>query len=168
MVFRYRMSRGEYPVARRKQAEAGGSSDKQVVEGWESAFFKPAAGNSRTALTKMQRENARGIFVVPFWSDTSFTLRLRRLADALATPEPKPGRPLVAGAQTGTKTCSLLLTEFGLVDTPKAMPKEVTVVAERVVQAWMREKKEKKRIREMKGHRKARIRETKPRRHGSL
>lgn len=92
---------------------------------------------------------------------------MRCLADAVTTLQRNPGWHLVAGAQMGMETFSLFMAEFGLAKAPKAMPEGVTVVVNKALQAWMKEKKEKARGRNMTGRRAAPARETNPRQRGS-
>ena len=155
MVFRYRMSGGEHPVAQRKQAETA------LEEWWgdgRARFFNPPPALLGITLSKMEREKARGILVVPFWTEDSSTARLRRLAERVTLVEPQPGRPLVAGAQTGTETCPLLLAEFRLQGAPKAGPAGAAVAVERALQALMKERVEKTTRAEEAGRREARAR----------
>lgn len=111
VVFRHRASGGEHPVAQRKQAEAA------MGEYWgdgRARFFNPPMELLGMTLAKIEREGGRGVVVVPLWMETSFTARLRRLADSAQILTPTPGRALVAGARSGTATCPLLLATIGL------------------------------------------------------
>lgn len=144
LVFRYRLSGGEHPVAQRKQAEAA------LEEGWgdgRARFFNPPPELLGLTLRKMARENARGVVVVPLWLETEATARLRRMADAVTVLVPEPGRPLVVGARDGSERCPLLLAEVGLRDAPRATSVDVAVDAEMVVEraqrAWMKDAREK-------------------------
>lgn len=65
-------------------------------------------------LSKIERESARGILVVPFWLETPPTSRLRRMADEVRMLHPTDGAFFVSGARTGTDKCPLLLAEIGL------------------------------------------------------
>ena len=110
-VFRYRMSGGEHPVAQRKSAEAA------LLENWgdgRARFFNPPSQLLGITLSKIAREGARGVVVVPLWVETQSTARLRRMASRVEELQPAPGNPLVVGARTGTDHCPLLLAEVGL------------------------------------------------------
>ena len=110
-VFRYRLSGGEHPVAQRKSAEAA------LLENWgdgRARFFNPPPQLLGITLSKMAREGARGVVVVPLWIETQSVARLRRMADRVVELHPSPGSPLVVGARTGTAQCPLLLAEVGL------------------------------------------------------
>ena len=110
-VFRYRMSGGEHPVAQRKSAEAA------LLENWgdgRARFFNPPPPLLGITLSKMAREGARGVVVIPLWIETQSVARLRRMADRAVELRPTPGSPLVVGARTGTDKCPLLLAEVGL------------------------------------------------------
>ena len=125
-VFRYRLSGGENPVAQRKSAEAA------LKEFWgdgRARFYNPPPELLGVTLSKMAREGARGVVVVPLWIETQSVARLRRMADRTVTMYPEPGAPLVVGAREGTATCPLLIAEVGLflegakgirIDWPKA------------------------------------------------
>lgn len=110
-VFRYRLSGGEHPVAQRKSAEAA------LQEFWgdsRARFYNPPPELLGVTLSKMAREGARGVVVVPLWIETQSVARLRRMAERTTTMYPKPGSPLVVGAREGTETCPLLVAEVGL------------------------------------------------------
>ena len=116
-VFRHRASGGEHPVAQRKQAEAA------MAEYWgdgRARFFNPPPELLGLTLAKVAREGGRGVVLVPLWIETSYTARLRRMADpgSVQILRPAPNRPLVAGARSGTETCPLMLATVGLKSTP--------------------------------------------------
>ena len=110
-VFRYRLSGGEHPVAQRKQAES------TLMDFWgdgRGRFFNPPPELLSLTLSKISREKAKGVVVIPLWVETPAVARLRRMADAVTVLVPKAGMPLVAGPRQGTERCPLLLAEVGL------------------------------------------------------
>lgn len=103
------------------------------MENGRARFFNRPLEIFGLTLTKIEREKARGIVVVPFWTQKSSILRLRRLADALTTLLLRPGSLLVVGAQKEKATCPLLLAKFRLVDVPNAKSAGATVVVAKTV-----------------------------------
>lgn len=122
-VFRHRLSGGEHPVSQRKQAEAA------LGEHWgdrRARFFNPPPALLGLTLAKMERERTRGVIVIPLWLETSFTARLRRIADvgSVRVLSPTPQTPLVADPRSGTESCPILLATIGL-----AQPRRPLVVS---------------------------------------
>lgn len=110
-VFRHRISGGELPIAQRKQAEA---SLQEWWGGERDRFLNPSPDFLRVTLANIHRDKAKGVAVVPLWSETQATARLRRMASAFRVLSPRKSCPLVSGPRDGTERCKLLLAEMKL------------------------------------------------------